>query len=153
MWIRNYDEAISSFKKAIDLDANFGPAYPLMAFAYFCNGKVAEAVALAEKFAAMFPPHAGSFFLKCFMYAEAGRRADAVRMVEDLKEFGKTSYVSPAILGLSYYSIGEVEIARKLLLDALEERSNVFLHIHLLPIHRFHGDPIYQDIIRKVGLP
>jgi TolB-like protein/Tfp pilus assembly protein PilF len=154
LWIRNYDEAISWFKKAIDLDVNFAPAYPVMAFAYFCNGKVAEAVALAEKFAALFPPHGGLFYVKCFMYEEAGRRDDAVRTVNDLKEFGKTSYVSPAILGLSHYVIGEMEIARKLLLEALEERSNVFLIFHIAPwMDRFRQDPIYQDIIRKVGLP
>jgi non-specific serine/threonine protein kinase len=153
LWIRNYDEAISSFKKAIDLDANFGPAYPVMALAYLCNGRIAEAVALAEKFAAMFPPHAGSFFLRCFIYAEAGRRDDAVRMVGDLKEFGKTSYVSPALLGLSHYVVGEVEIGRKLLLDALEERSNVFLFFHIAPWMDRFQDPFFQDIIRKVGLP
>ena len=99
LWIRNYDEAISWFKKAIDLDVNFAPAYPLMAFAYFCNGKVAEAVALAEKFAAMFPPHAGSFNVRCFMYAEAGQRDDAVRLVEDLKDSAKLRMFHPPSWG------------------------------------------------------
>jgi Flp pilus assembly protein TadD len=124
--LRNYDEAIRSFKSAIDLDPSFAVSYPMLTMSYATAGRMAEAVAEAERFAAKFPPHPGSFFLRCAVYTQSGRRDDAVRVHNELKEYARTSYVSPAMLGLSYYIIGEIEIARKLLLEGFEERSQHF---------------------------
>jgi non-specific serine/threonine protein kinase len=151
--LRNYDEAIRSFKSAIDLDPSFAVAYPLLTMSYAAAGRMAEAVAEAEKFASKFPPHAGSFFMRCGMYADAGRLDDAVRIHNELKEFARTSYVSPAILGLSYYKIGEIEIGRKLLLEGFEERSNIFTFLNAPWFDRLRQDPFIQDLVRKVGLP
>jgi len=153
VFIRNYDEAIRFFKNAIELDPSFALSYPLLTFTFAANGQITEAVAEAEKFASKYPPHAGSFYLRCYVYSAAGRQDDAVGMLTELKEFARTSYVSPAILGMSYYRIGEIETARKLLLEALEERSNFFMIINAPFLDRERQEPAFQDIIRKVGLP
>jgi non-specific serine/threonine protein kinase len=151
--LRNYDEAIRFFKSAIDLDPSFAVSYPMLTTSYAAVGRTAEAVAEAEKFASKFPPHPGSFFLRCLVYAQAGRQDDAVRIHNELKEFARTSYVSPAILGLSYYRVGEIEIGRKLLLEGFEERSNIFLFLAPPLFDHYRQDPFIQDLIRKVGLP
>jgi eukaryotic-like serine/threonine-protein kinase len=149
---RNYDAATIAARKTIELDPNFVLAYTTLAFAHQGKGNIAEAVSYAEKAASMLKV----FFtisVKGWLYALAGRRDDAVQMLNDLKELAKDSYVSSLYFALIYVGLGEVEQCRKALRAAYDERSDISrLNVgHMFDPMR--SDPVFQEIVGKMRFP
>jgi hypothetical protein len=86
-------------------------------------------------------------------YAHAGRRADALRALEELKRRQKTSYVPTAAFVNAYLGLDDKEQAFVWLEKAYDEKSNM---LQLLKVHPYfdpvRDDPRFADLIRRVGL-
>jgi hypothetical protein len=75
-------------------------------------------------------------------------------MLDELKEQTKRAYVSPTHFALLYCGTGDVEAWRKAIWAAYEERSGRLLFLKVLPFwDRMRTDPVYHEIVRKIGLP
>lgn len=86
-------------------------------------------------------------------YAHAGRRTDALRMLEELKRRSKTDYIPSAAFINAYLGLGDKEQAFVWLERAYEEKSGIMtllkVHPHFDPIR---NDPRFADLVRRVGL-
>jgi pentatricopeptide repeat protein len=86
-------------------------------------------------------------------YAHAGRRADALRLLEELKKRNQSGYVPTAALVNAYLGLGDNEQAFAWLEKAYNEQSNLLgllkVHPHFDPLR---GDPRFVDLVRRVGL-
>src|SRR5262249_10562326 len=91
---RRYDEAIDVHKKVVEVDSNFPGAYFGIAYSYLARGQLADATAWTEK-VTFLGKYAPAFSIRGMLYAMAGRRSDAIAMMDQLKELSREQYVSP----------------------------------------------------------
>ena len=86
-------------------------------------------------------------------YALSGRRAEALKVLDQLKELSRRSFVSPWDFATVYVGLGENNQAFASLEKAIE--AHVFPVIFLKVDQRFdplHSDPRYPDLLRRLDL-
>jgi pentatricopeptide repeat protein len=86
-------------------------------------------------------------------YAHAGRRADALRLLNELNRRQQKGYVPSAAFVNAYLGLGDTEQAFVWLEKAYKEQSNILellkVHPHFDPLR---GDPRFADLVHRVGL-
>jgi len=150
---RRFDEAMDALKKALEMDPNFLQAYAILAFSHVAKNDLVQAVAWVEKptFVSRTTP---SLFARGVVYGLAGRRDDAMRMLKELEELTKEHYVSPFFSFSIYAVLGDRDAWRKALWEAYEERASIIVLFNVLPwMDPIRSDPVFQEVIGKVGLP
>jgi serine/threonine protein kinase/TolB-like protein/Flp pilus assembly protein TadD len=86
------------------------------------------------------------------IYASAGRRNEARRTLNRLREMSRQRYVSAYDIGLLHAGLGERERAFEWLAKAQEDRSEWFAVICADPrLDPFHSDPRFAEVLRAVG--
>jgi tetratricopeptide (TPR) repeat protein len=87
-------------------------------------------------------------------YAAIGQRANAEKILRELLENSKRSYVSPYMIATIYAGLGDKNRAFEFLEKAYNERSPdipYFIKADLR-IDNLRSDPRFQDLLRRVGL-
>jgi serine/threonine protein kinase/Tfp pilus assembly protein PilF len=150
---RRYDDAIDVLKKALEIDPAYPGIYAFLGLSYAGKGDLAAAVTWLEK-----PAHllriAASLSVRGIVYGLAGRRNDAIQLLKELDELSKQHYVSPHHFFLVQFAIGDKEAWKKSLVEAYEERAGTLNFFKIMPLlDPIRSDPVFQEVIRKVGLP
>ena len=150
-----YDEAIAQANKALALDSTFAPSYFLLAPAYAEQGRFDEAENALRQCDGRGCAREARGELG-YVYARAGRRADAQRILDELKSerrqraAGQGNAVDIATI---HAALGEPTQA----LDWLERgvSDGVFMaYVAIRPAFRsLHDEPRFREVLRKVGLP
>jgi serine/threonine protein kinase/tetratricopeptide (TPR) repeat protein len=150
---RNAEGAIREARQTLKLDQNFFPARRYLALGYDLQGKYNEAVTELQK-AVVFAPK--STLVKSelgYAYAKAGRREDALRVIDELQRSPGERRVSPFHLSLIYIGLGENGRALELLNKAYDERGERMVWLRADP--RFDPlrlDPRFNDLLARIGL-
>lgn len=85
-------------------------------------------------------------------YAAAGRRADAARVASDLEDRVRRGEVSPFLPAVVYAGMNEKDKAFYWLERAYQQRSNWLTLIKVgRRLKNLHGDPRFDDLLRRVG--
>jgi TolB-like protein/DNA-binding winged helix-turn-helix (wHTH) protein/Flp pilus assembly protein TadD len=144
-YARRYDEAIRELR-------NDDPGHWYLGLALIANGQSDEAITVLEK--ALGPnrnPAVMGVLVRA--YAHAGRRREALRLVDELKRRQQKSYVAAAPFVIAYLGLGDNEQALAWLERAYEEQSNM---LQLIKVHPYfdplRGDPRFVDLVHRVGL-
>jgi TolB-like protein/DNA-binding winged helix-turn-helix (wHTH) protein/tetratricopeptide (TPR) repeat protein len=142
---RRYDEAIRELRRD-------DPNHWILGLALIANGQPDEAITVLEK--ALGPdrnPVVMGMLVRA--YAHAGRRREALRLVDELKRRQQTGYVAPTPFVDAYLGLGDNEQALAWLDRAYQEQSNI---LQLIKVHPFldplRGDPRFADLVHRVGL-
>jgi len=138
-------------RRTLKLDPNFLPARRYLALAYDLQGKYNEAL---TEFQAITNSR-GSVLIKAEIghaYAKAGRREEALRMIDELQHSTGERHVSPFHFALIYAGLGENGRAIEMLNQAVEERAERLVWLKADP--RFDGlrkDPRFNEILKRIG--
>lgn len=149
------DQAHSEIQEVLRLSPEFATARYFLGFFYLNEGKYGDAVVEYENARKAL---GGTSHLKGplgFALAKAGRREEARRVLEELKELSKTKYIAS-------YDIAQIHAG-------LEEKDQVFTYLQkayeenarkeLLGIRDdiafdlIRSDPRYEELMRKIGFP
>jgi non-specific serine/threonine protein kinase len=150
---RRYDEALQATAKALELDPYFAPSHLIVLSVYQSQGRSADAISYAEK---LTPTIKLPLFvaMKGQLYGLAHRTDDALAALEELKQLSTKMYVSPFLFGCLYYGLGDRAAWEGALWKAYEERSNGLVFIKVSPlIDPIRSEPIYEELLKKIGLP
>jgi serine/threonine-protein kinase len=147
------DQAIEQLHRALDLDAGFVRAHFLLARAYAQKGDCNQAIAEFQK--------ANQLEAKVEMlgalgqgYASCGRKAEARRVLNQLLQLSKQSYVSPHWIASIYAGLGENDAAFEWLDKAAEKRFGPLIYLNVNPIwDNVRSDPRFKTLRQRVGLP
>ena len=151
---RRYPEAIEQLRGVIAMDANHYQTYWTLGLAYAANQQFDEAIAASEKAVELSARVPGALSILGLAYGLAGRKAEAMKIRDELLELTKTRYVTPAALVNVYIGLGDKEQAFVWLEKAYEERSNYLAYFKVFPfLDPLRSDPRYADLLRRVGLP
>lgn len=86
-------------------------------------------------------------------YGLAGRRADAKRVLEELRTLSGTTAVAPSCLSLVCLGLGDKEGTLRYMEDALKARDSYIGHLKVLPlVDPVRSDPRFVEILRRAGL-
>ena len=90
-----------------------------------------------------------------YAYAMEGRRADALRVLDQLNELSEQKYVPALPRALIYTGLGDKDQALEWLEKAVEECSSliVICALNAFPAwDPLRSDPRFQDLLRRMGL-
>jgi TolB-like protein/tetratricopeptide (TPR) repeat protein len=151
---RRYDEAIHEFRSDLAVKPDVAPNLWPFGFALICNHQYEEAISVLERAASISDRSPGVIGALVWAYAHAGRRADALRLLEELKRRQQqTGYVPTAAFIYAYLGLGDNDQAFVWFERAYQEQSNILKFIKVFPpFDSVRGDPRFQDLVRRVGL-
>jgi serine/threonine protein kinase/tetratricopeptide (TPR) repeat protein len=150
---RNAEGAIREARQALKLDPNFFPSRRYLALGYDLQGKYNDALAELQRAVSSATK---STLVKSelgYAYAKAGRREDALRVIEELQRSPGERRISPFHFALIYIGLGENDRAIDLLEKAYDERVERLVWLRADP--RFDPlrlDPRFNDLLTRMGL-
>src|SRR5712692_3019880 len=151
---RQYDLAIEQYRRALELSPNHPNARPLLALAYEAKGMYAQAIAELEKAE---PFWAGTSRVRGPLgrvYGLAGRRAEALRVLQELiHDRAGPAYIAADDIAAVYIGLGESDRAFAWLQRACEERATALVNLKVEPaFDGLRGDRRFAELLRCVGL-
>ena len=150
----DYDAAIANSLKFIDLDPAFPASYRDLALSYSKSGRCEEAVPQAEKAAAL--GNRASWLLGDlgYVYGACNKRTEALATAKELEtRYGRKETASRYVAAV-YAGLGENDKALEWLEKDLQTKNGRLAEIRwTVPFDSLHGDPRFQDIFRRMGLP
>lgn len=147
-----YGEAIDQFHKVLEVDPDFALAHDYLSQLYEEEGLFAEAIAEIEKIRT---PDRAPYVLAqlASVDVQAGRKADALRVLDELQQASRQTYVDPWAIAYVYAALGETDSTFLWLDKAYELKSPGLLGLkgdrHW---DKFRDDPRFQRLLRRIGL-
>lgn len=148
-----YDEAIREFRDVLTVRPDDRlPLWPL-GWALIGNHQADKAIPELEEAVSVTNRSPGVISALIWAYAHAGRRADALRLLGELKKRQQTGYVPAGAFVHAYLGLGDNDEAFTWFERAYREQSNILIYIKVFPLYDpLRGDPRFQDLVRRVGL-
>ena len=152
-YLQRYDEALRHYRKALEMDPNFALAHHDIGWVLEAQGKYSEAIEEFER-AVRISDVAALWSALGHAYGVAGRRQDAIRVLDKLADLRKEHYVSPNYDATVYLGLGDFDKAMDLYERSYEERSwaMVWFRIghNLKPLR---GTPRFERLLLKMKFP
>ena len=136
---RRYSEAIAECRRALELDPDYSAMHAVLGFSYAALGEYQDAI--REIRAAVADTTVTGIAVLGYVYALAGRDAEARFILQKVKEQAKHGYVLPLDFSLIYSALGERDEAFRWLRTAFEERSPLIIFINVAAWY----DPVRDD--------
>ena len=154
---RHYDEAIRELRSDLAVHKDDASTYWscwFLGFALSANGQPDEAVPVLERALALSERNPAVIGVLVRAYAHAGRRTEALRLLDELKRRQQTGYIPSAALVNAYLGLGDNEQTFSWLERAYKEHSPILQYIKVHPFFDpLRGDPRFANLVRRVGLP
>jgi serine/threonine-protein kinase len=121
-----FEESMALSLKTIELDPYYGPAYVILGFALLGSGQTERAFEYLEKWS-------WRKSIKGLSYGFAGRKREALAVLDQLLSPDSQEPIRPSEIGLIYFMVGELDQARWWFDRAFEE------HDYMLALHTCGG--------------
>jgi len=153
-----FDESISQYKKAIELDPTTTWLHAALGWAYARKGMYAQAIAEHERMGVQAYAVSGENQVVAsglaWIYALAGKRHNALAMLERFNELSSQTYVDFYNVGYIYAGLGDKDRAFESLEKGYAQRSAGMPFLKGDPFwYNVRSDPRYADLLRRMGLP
>jgi len=151
---RDFDNTIAEAARMLELE----PAYPLghiwMGMAYVQKGKPDEAVEEFRKAGGVPQGNLMALALLGHAYGRAGRRAEALAVIQELEKASRTRFVSAAYLTLVYLGLRDWEKFFEWFERSYQERSAFMIRLKVEPmLDPVRSDPRFQAFLRRMNFP
>ncbi|HYV00216.1 MAG TPA: tetratricopeptide repeat protein [Pyrinomonadaceae bacterium] len=148
-----YDDSIEQTRKALELDQNFWWSYQTLGLAYERKKQYSEAVAALER-ARLADDNPSSLGYLGYVYGKAGKKAEAQKALEELKELSKKRYVSPYNFACVYTGLNDKDQAFEWLERTYQERSFFMTQLKAdTVLDNLRPDPRFKDLLKRMNLP
>ena len=150
----SYDEAIEQCRKTLELDSNFAVARFNLGYAYQLKGMYQEAITEFSRCSTL-----GSVCLPQLgvVYALADRRAEAMKVLRQVREQYSKQSTEAYSLWLDYAALGDRDQAFAWLEKAYERREYNLLFIRYCTVDpackQLSSDPRFQAVVRRMNFP
>src|SRR5215471_14182087 len=150
---RRYDDSIREMRSMMAVHPDEAWFHLTIAFPMIAKGQAAEAIPDLEKTTSMMHRIPGSLELLATAYARAGQRAEALRLLDELKQgraagrVQATSFINPNL------ALGNSDEALVWFERAYQEREGILQWVKVHPFFDpIREDPRFKDLERRVGL-
>jgi len=150
---RRYDDAIAAFLKGLEMDPNSGFTYWALGRAYTEKEMYPEAIIAFKKSIPLSGDSPDELASLGCAYARSGRKAEARKIVEDLKEQSKRKYIAPSVIAELYTALGEKDQAFAWLGKAYEDHDFILVLLKVEPtFDSLRSDPRFGVLLKRIGL-
>ncbi len=154
---RQYDEAIEQLRKTIKVFHLVEPdagMHNLLGRSYKGKGMFNEAIAEHEKAVALLPETPLYLGMLGNVYGLAGKKARALKVLDQLNKQSKRKYVAPYDIALVYIGLGDKDQAFAWLEKAYQAHSNDMSNLKQDPMFDpLRSDARFQDLLRRMNFP
>jgi TolB-like protein/DNA-binding winged helix-turn-helix (wHTH) protein/Tfp pilus assembly protein PilF len=146
-----YDEAIAQFRKILEVDPDFALAHDYLSQVYEREALYPEAIAEMQKIKTVdSAPYTRAQL--AHIYALAGRKREALQILDELKQTSKRTYVDPWTIAYIYVALKKKDLTFFWLEKAYAVRSPGMGGLKFDPYwDKIRGDPRFQSLLRRVG--
>src|SRR5258708_28681924 len=145
---------MGQFCKRLELDPAFPQAQGYAAWAYLQKGMHQEAIASLRAALGGLGRNPEVEGELGYALGVAGRRAEALAMLEGLRQLSSTRYVSPYSVALVHAGLGDRDQALAWLVKAYLERSAHTPYLSREPmLDGLRSDPRFAALVRRLALP
>jgi serine/threonine-protein kinase len=150
---REYDQAISECERTLDRDRTSFLGLLAITLSYAAKGMYKEAISHAERGVSVSPDVNFLRALLAAIYAMAGERAAAERVLAELLDRSNQVYVGPTMISWIYANLGNPDAAFEWLEKACSARDCTLGFGVRVPLYdRISADPRFQELLRCLGL-
>ncbi len=152
--LRRIDQAMEQYKKILEANPDFGPLYSWMGFAYAALSKYDDAIEMSRRAVELNRGSAETKLNLAWVYAVAGQRAVAKKILDEVLTESMSGYASPGSIGSTMYAIDQSDEAFRWFERAIAERDSSLLYVRSYSLdERLLSDPRWREIERKMDLP
>jgi tetratricopeptide (TPR) repeat protein len=147
---RDFESAIRRFRKALELDDRFIPAYGWLGMAHGQQHRYTEAL---DAFNRALEVDRVPILLTMLAHthAIAGNREQALALLHDLEEQAKTRYISPYDNAVIHAGLGDAQTALAQLQLAYEDRSAWMVFLDVDPrLDSLRQEPAFAELVEKL---
>ena len=153
LFARRYDQAIQELHSVLAVKPEDAFARWILGFVLIANHDPHGAIPELEKGISVSNRSPAVVGLLVNAYAQAGRRRDALRLLDELKRRRQTEYVPAAAFVLAYLGMSNYDQAFVWLEQAYKEQSYALQTLKVLPLFDpIRSDPRFIDLLHRVGL-
>jgi tetratricopeptide (TPR) repeat protein len=141
---RQYSEALEEARQLIQMDPGFLAPYRLLGMVHIQQGLYSEAINDLQEALRL---HDDSFCLGRlgYAYARAGRKSDAIAVLEHIKAESTWRYISPYQVAMVYAGLGDIDQVFYWFDKACEDRDPDVMMIKVEPLlDGLRGDPRFR---------
>jgi len=144
-YARQYERAIEQCRQTLELDPDFTMPYALLGRAYLEKGMYEETIVAYQK---------GGYKLNLgYVYAQAGKRDEALRILEEMKERWKRRDIRALPIARIYNGLGEEDLALEWLEKSLERREPRMVLLNVEPrFDSLRSNPRFKALLKKMNL-
>jgi TolB-like protein/DNA-binding winged helix-turn-helix (wHTH) protein len=152
---RDYAGLVEAGRRALVSNPNEWLGHYFLGVGYEGSEKEAEAVPEYQKAVEMSNGGTDPAAALAHAYAVTGKTSQAEKILRDLTQKSKASYVSPYFIATIYAGLGDKDRAFEFLEKAYQQRSSdIVWHMKSDPrIDNLRSDPRFEALFRRVGLP
>ena len=147
-----YDQAIEQYRRTLEMDPNFGYAHWALGQAYEQKGMYEEAIAKCQRAITLSGDDPPFIATLGHIYAVAGKRSEARKILKELKVRSKREYVTTYYIAGMYAGLGEKEQAFEWLEKGYEEREVALAKVDPW-FDPLRSDPRFQSLLCRMNLP
>ncbi len=151
---RKYDTAIEGYLKALEKNPNNAHFHFFLGEAYVAKGRYQEGVTEMQKAVALdnAPERWDRYPVLAYAYAVAGKRDEALKILNEQKQQAKQRYISPYNFAIIYTGLGDKDRAFEYLNRAYDEDVYVMNQFPGRPMFdSLRSDPRYKDLLRRMN--
>jgi TolB-like protein len=153
-YARQYDKAIEQLRKTLDLDPNYAYGHFTLARMYMQKSMLKEAIQESQKAVSLSAGSPPYIVRVALIFAAAGRKAEAVKVLGDLEELSKRKYVRASDFAIICGSLGRMDQAFQWLDKAYQERDSELVTLKTAQdFDPLRSDPRFQDLLRRMNFP
>jgi serine/threonine protein kinase/Tfp pilus assembly protein PilF len=153
MMARRYDEAIEELHKSIKFDPNSYIPHWYLIYCYTMKGMYDDAIAEAQRAFELSDRRPIMIVLLGQAYALSGREGEARRVLSEIIELSKQTYISPQGIAIIYTGLGEKDKAFEFLERAYEERDHWMYSLKVTPwLDSLRSDPRFTALLERMDL-
>ena len=153
--LRDYQPMLEAMRNYVPSNPRHWVGRNLLAVAYQGSGQTLLAIPEYQKAAEYSGSDSDPTAALAYAYARTGKRAKAEKILRDLLEQSKTSYISPYMIATIYAGLGNKDKAFEFLEKAYDERStdlSYFLKSDLR-MDTLRSDPRFHELLRRMNFP
>lgn len=149
---REFDAAVQCSQKALEINSSYEQPLLILGLSYAFQGKYQEAIPYLEKLRGMATARTSNVILRSlgYVYALAGRRDDAQRILSELDKLPKHDIEAPYSKALVYAGLGRLDKTFKILKEHSAEWREELVGVKIDPIYDLiRTDPRYAEIVKE----
>jgi tetratricopeptide (TPR) repeat protein len=148
-----FDSAIRHATKSVEIYPDYWLVHFALGLALAQKGSLQQSIASLETAVKLAPAFtlAGGFLAAA--YARTGKRAQAEKLIAEIRETGTKRFVSPASFSVYYAAVGDVEKMFASLNDAAKERDSYLTRMDAEPYFGpYRSDPRYRALLAQMNI-